>query len=125
MSKLKYLNTLLLEVTVSFRHEHLFIGDLGDHTVQIIIETCWASMNVDSKRSITSKHSSNAAWLLVYLPCRLEETGMPRITCSICHQVLHHPSEHETSSMVQYLLEKAHIMKLNQVKEWTVTELTN
>lgn len=27
--------------------------------------------------------------------------------------------------MVQYLLEKAHIMKLNQVKEWTVTELTN
>jgi len=49
--------------------------------------------------------------------------GTPGIMCIVCHQVLNHPSEHETSSMGKHLLATAPIAKLNQLTESQVTEL--
>jgi hypothetical protein len=43
----------------------------------------------------------------------------------VCHQVLQPPSEYGTSSMGKYLLAKAHLPELNDLKEEKVTELTN
>ena len=56
--------------------------------------------------------------------CGIEETGIPRIICIVCHQVLYHPSEHGTSPMGKHLLAKAHLAKLNEVTVTEVTELT-
>jgi hypothetical protein len=59
------------------------------------------------------------------LYCGIEETGSTGIICIVCHQVLHHPSEHGTSSMGKHLLAKAHIAKLNELTESEVTKLTS
>ena len=82
-------------------------------------------MNVGSKCCIAWKYSRDAPSGLLYLRCRIEETGSPGIICIVCHQVLRHPSEHGTSSMVKYLMAKAHIAKLNRLTESEVTELTS
>jgi len=58
------------------------------------------------------------------LDCGIEETCSPGIICIICHQVLHHPAEHGTSSMGEHLLGKAHIAKLNELTESELDELT-
>jgi len=55
----------------------------------------------------------------------LRRPGSPRMICIVRHQVLCHPSEHETSWMGKHLLEKAHIAKLNELTESEVTELTS
>jgi len=34
------------------KNEHLFIRNLSDHTLQIIFDAWWASMNEGSKQSI-------------------------------------------------------------------------
>ena len=60
-----------------------------------------------------------------YLHCGIEVTGSPGIIGIICHQVLPPPSEHETSSMGKYLLAKAHIATLNELKVSEVSELTS
>jgi hypothetical protein len=43
-----------------------------------------------------------------------EETSIPNIIGILCHQVLHHPSDHGTSSMGKHLLGKADIAKVNK-----------
>jgi len=124
MSDIKSLNTSLLEVMISSKNERVFIHDWSDLTLQLISDAWWASMNVDSKRHIAWKNSRNAPSWWFYLHCGIEATGSPGIICIICHQVLHHPSEHGTSSMGKHLLTKADIAKLNELTESEVTELT-
>jgi len=125
MSDLQSLNTSLLEVKISSKNERFFIRDLNDLTLQIIFDAWWASLNVGLKCSIAWKNSRHAPSWRFYLHCGIEETGSPGIICIICHQVLHHPSEHGTSSMGKHLLAKAHIAKLNELTESEVTELTS
>jgi len=121
----RLLNTSLLGVMISSRNEHVFIRDLSDFTLQIIIDAWWASMNVGSKRPIAWNASRQAPSWRFYSHCGIEESGSPGIICIVCHQVLHHPSEHGTSSMGKHLLAKAHITKLNELTGSEVTELTS
>jgi len=124
MSDSKSLNTSLLENMISSKNEPVFICDLSDVTLQIISDAWWASMNVNSKRTIARNNSRHAASWRCYLHCGIEETGSPGIICIVFHQVLRHPSEPGTSSMGKQLLAKAHITKLNKLTESEVTELT-
>jgi hypothetical protein len=125
MSDTQFLNTSLLEVMISSTNEHVFIRELSDLTLQIIVDAWWASMNVGSKRPIAWKNSSHAPSWRFYLHCAIEETGSLGIICIVCHQVLRHPSEHGIGSMRKRLLAKAHIAKSNELTESEVTELTS
>ena len=125
MSDTQSLNTLLLEVMISSKNESVFIRDLSDLTLQIIFDAWWASMNVGSKRPIAWKNSRHAPTWRFYLHYGIEETGSPGIICIVCHQVLRHPSEHGTSSTGNHLHAKVHIVKLNELTESEVTELTS
>jgi len=125
MSASESLNTLLLEVIVSSKNQRIFIGEFNDLTWQIIFDGCCASMNVGSKCPIASNTSRLASSWRLYLHCGIEETGSPGIICIVCHQVIHHQSECETSSMGKHLLAKAHITKLNELTESEVSELTS
>jgi hypothetical protein len=82
-------------------------------------------MNVGSKRPIAWNNSKHAPLWRFYLHCGIEETGSPGIICIICHQVLHDPSEHGTSSMRKHLLAQVLIAKLNALTESEATELTS
>jgi len=82
-------------------------------------------MFVNSKRPVAWNNSRHAPEWRFNLHCGIEETGSPGITCIICHSVLRHPSENETSSMRKHLLAKAHITKLNELTKSEVTELTS
>jgi hypothetical protein len=73
--------------------------DLSDHTLEIIYDAWWASMNVGSKLPIAWNDSRHAPSGRFYLHCGIDETGSPGIICILCHHVLRHPSEHGTSSM--------------------------
>jgi len=119
------INPSLLEVMISSKNEQVFICDLSDLTLQIIFNTWWASMNVGSKHPMVWNDSWHASLWRFHLHCGIEETGSPGIICIICHQVLRHPSDHETSCMGKQLLAKAHIAKLNKLTESEVSELTN
>jgi len=121
----KSLNTSLLEVMISSKNELVFSRDLSELTLQIIFDAWWASMNVGLTRPIVWNNSRHTPSWRFYLHCGIEETGSPGIICIIYHQVLRHPSEHGTSSMVKHLLAKAHITKLNELTESEVTELTS
>jgi hypothetical protein len=110
---------------ISSKNERAFIRDLSDHTLQIIFDAWWASMNVGSKRPIAWKNSRHPPSWRFYLHCGIEETGSPGIIYIVYHQVLRHPSEHGTSSMGKHLLAKAHIAKLNELIELEITELTS
>jgi len=120
----KSLNTLLLEIVISFKHECVFICDLSDLTLEIIFDTWGASMNVGSKHSIAWVYSTHVPLGRFNLYCRIEETSSTSIICIICHQVLHHQSEHATSTMGKHLLSKAHIVKLNESTESENPQLT-
>jgi len=52
MSDSKSLNNSLLEVMISSKNEDAFIRDLSNLTLQIIVDSCRASTNVGSMRSI-------------------------------------------------------------------------
>jgi len=117
MSGSKSLNTSLLEVIVSSRNEHVFIRDLSDLTLQIVMDAWWASMNVGSEWPIAWDNSRHAPWWRFYLHCGIEKTGTPGVICVVCHQVLRHPSEHGSSSMGTHMLAKANIAKLNELTE--------
>jgi hypothetical protein len=110
---------------ISSKNERVFIRDLSDLTLQIIFDAWWASINVGSKRPIAWKNSRHAPLWRFYLHCGIQKTGSPGIICIICPQVRRHPSEHGTSSMGKHLLAKAHILKLNELTESEVTELTS
>ena len=107
------------------KHECLFIRDLSDHTLQIMFDGWWGSMNVASKHHIAWNNSTHQSSWWFYLHCGTEETGSPGIIYIICYQVFHHPSEHGTSSMGKHSLPKAHIAKLNKSTESEVSELTS
>jgi len=125
MSDAQSLNISLLEVMISSKNECVCICDLSNFTLKMIFDAWWASMNEGSKRLIAGNNSRHALSWQFYLPCGMEETGGPGIICIVCHQVLHHPSEHGTSSMGKHLLAKAHIAKLNELTDSEVTELTS
>ena len=115
----------MLEVMISFKNEPVVICDLNDLTLQIILDAWLVALNMGSVRSIAWMNSWHTPTWRFYLRCRIEETGSPGIICIICPQVLRHLSEHGTSSMGKHLLGKAHIAKLNKLKESEVTELTS
>jgi len=125
MSDTQSLNTSLVEVMNSSKNERVFRRDLSDSNLQIIFDAWWASMNVGSKRPIAWKNSRHAPSWRFYLHSEIEETGSPGIKCIVCHQVLRHASEHETSSMGKHLQAKAHIAKLNESTQSEVTALTS
>jgi len=125
MSGTKSLNTFSQEVVISSQNDNVFIRDLSDHTLQIIFNAWWASMNVGSKWLISWNNSRHAPWWRFYLHCWIEETGSPSIICIICHQVLRHSSEHGSSSMGTHLLAKACITMLNKLTVSEVMELTS
>jgi len=60
MSDSKSLYTILHKVMISSKDERVFIRDLSDRTLQIIFDTCWASMNVDLKQPIAWNDSRHA-----------------------------------------------------------------
>jgi hypothetical protein len=107
------------------KNNHVFIRDLNDLTLQIIFDSWWTSMNVDSKLSIAWNNSRHAASWRFYLHCGQEEGGSPDIIWIVCHQVLRHPSDYGTSSMGKRLLANTHIAKFNELTESEVSELTN
>jgi len=107
------------------KNEHVFIVNLSDLTLQIIFETWWASMNEGLKRPIAWNNSRHVLSWRLYIHYRIEATGSPGIIFMVHHQVLHHPSEHGTSSMGKHLLAKAHIAKLIELTQTEVTELTS
>jgi len=125
MSDTKSLNTSLLDVMISSKHESVFIHDLSDLTLQIVFDAWWASMNIGSKRPIACTNSRHAPSWRFCLHCGIEDTGSPGIICIVCHQVLRHSSEHGTSSMGKHLLAKAHIAKFNELTVSEVIELTS
>jgi hypothetical protein len=89
---------------ISSKNESVFIRDLSNLTLQIILDPWWASMNVCSKRPIAWKNAIYEPSWRFYLHCGIEETGSPGIICIVCHQVLRHPSEHGTRSLGKHLL---------------------
>jgi hypothetical protein len=115
----------LLEFIIYSQNQLVFIRDLTDLTAQIMFDGWWASMNVGSQSPIGWNHSRHASPLPFYLHCGIEQTGSPDIICIICHQVLHHPSEHGTSPIVKDFLAKAHIPKLNKLTKSEVAESTS
>ena len=114
----------LLEVMISSKNEPIFISDLSDLALQIILDAWWASMNVESNRLIAWNGPRQAPWWRFYLHLGIEDTGSPGMICIICQQLLHHPSEHGTSSMGKHLLAKAQIAKSNELTESEITEST-
>jgi len=125
MSDPESLNPSLLEVIISSHNEYVFIRDLCDLTIQIIFDAWRASMNVDSKWPIAWHNSRHVPSWWLYPHCGMEGTGSPGILYMVCHQVLRHLSDHETSSMGKHLLVKAHIAKWKQITESELTELTS
>jgi hypothetical protein len=105
-------------------NENVFLRDMTNVTLQIIYDAWWSSMNMDSKLSITWKHSRYAHLWRFYFHCRIEKTGSPGIICIVWHQDLHNPLEHGTSSMGKHLQAKVHITKVNELTESEVSELT-
>jgi hypothetical protein len=101
------LNTLLLEVMIYAKNEAFFIHDLSDHTLKIIFDAWWASMNGVSKGPIAWNNSRYRPSRRLYLDCGIAETASPGIIISIiCYQVLQHPSENGTIYLGKLLLAK-------------------
>jgi hypothetical protein len=100
---------------ISSKNEHVFICDLSDLTLQIIFDTWWALIKIGLKRPIAWNNSRYAPSWHFNLHCRIEETGSPSIICIVRHQVLHHPSDHGTSTMGSHLLATGHIAMLNEL----------
>jgi len=113
----------MIEVKICSKNQRILIGDLNDLTLPIVFDTGWASMHVDLNGPMGWKNSKQAPSWRFYLHCWIVETGSPGIICIVCHDVLHHPSEHGTSSMREHLLTKAHIAKLNEITESDVSTL--
>jgi len=124
MSDLQCLNIWLVEVMLSSKDDHVFIRVLSDLTLQIILDTLWASMTVGSKHPIACNISRHKPSWRFYLHCGIMETGSTGIICIVCHQVLHHPSDQGTSSIGKHLLAKVHIARLNEFTESEGLKLT-
>jgi len=110
----KSFNTSLIQLTISSKNERVFIRDLSKLTWHIIFNAWWSSMDVGLKCPIGWNYSGHVSLWRFQMPRGIEETGHPAIICIICHQVLCHPSEYETSSMAKHCLAIAQITKLKQ-----------
>jgi len=114
------LNTSILEVMISSKNERVFIRYFSDLTSHVVFNAWTASNNGDLKRTIASSKSRHLLWWPIYLHCGIDKTSSPGIIGIVCHQVLCHPSEPGTSSMLKCLLTKGLIAN---VKEETDAEL--
>jgi hypothetical protein len=110
---------------ISSKNKGVFICDLSDLTLQINANGWWASMNVRSKRPIAWNNSRHTPSWRFFLHCVIDESRCLGIIHIVCHQVLRHASDHETSLMGKHLLAKAHIAMLTELTESEVTELTS
>jgi len=110
---------------ISCKNVCVYICDLSNLTIQIIIDAWWASNHEGAKRPIAWNDSRHALSSRFYLHCGNEETGSPGIIGIVSHQVLRHRSEHGTSLMGKHLLAKSLIAKLNKLREIEVTGLTS
>jgi hypothetical protein len=118
------LNTSLLEVIISSKNECVFIYNLSNLTLQIIINALWGSMNAGFICPAAWNYSRYTSAWRMYLRCGIEESSSPGIICIVCHKVLCHPLADVICSMGTNLLAKAYIVHLNIFKESEVTELT-
>jgi len=96
-------------------------GLLADYPDLLLI---LVSMKVVSKHSIAMNNSRCASSWRLYLHCGIEETSSSGIICINCHQVLHNPSDHVTTTIGTHMLAQAHVPKLNELTELEVNELT-
>jgi hypothetical protein len=97
------------------------IRNLNILTFQITFDARWTSMNVDPKLSIGWNNSRYDPSWRFYLDCGIKDAG---IRCIIIQHVLHHPSDHGTSSVERHLLAKLHIAKSNELTQSEVSKLT-
>jgi hypothetical protein len=125
LSNSQSLNTSLREVVISSNNKHVFIRDLNNHSLQIIFDASWASMNLGPQLPITWNNSRQVPLWRFYVQCGIEETSSPGIIYIVCNEVLHHPSDHGTSSMGNYFLRTVYIAKLYKVTQSEVTKLTS
>jgi hypothetical protein len=125
MSDTISLNTSLPEAAISSQKEGVFIRDLSDFTLQIILNDWLASMNIGLKRLIALDNSRHAPAWQFYIHCGTEGTASSGIICIVRHQVLYNLLEHGTSSLGRHLLAKVHITKLNELTVSEVTELSS
>jgi len=121
----KSLNTLFPNCMIASKHENVFICGLSNLILQIIFDTWWVSMDVGLKWHNAWNGSRHVSSWQLYLHCGIDKSSSLGIICIVCHQVLHHPSEHETSTMGKHSLAKAHIAISNKLTGSEVTELTN
>jgi hypothetical protein len=82
-------------------------------------------MTVDSKRPIAGIDATHAPSWWFYFHCGFEETSSPGIIWIICHRVLNHRSEHETSLFGKQFLVKSCIGKWHKLLQSEVPELTS
>ena len=120
----KSFNIALLKVMISSTNEHIFIHHLSDLTLQIMINSGWASLIGDLTRPIPWNSSRHAPSWQFYLHFGSEKTGSPGIIIIIWHQLLCHPSEHGTSAIGTNVLARAHIATFDELTELEFTELT-
>jgi len=125
LSDSQSLNTSFLEVMITSKNESVVIRGLSNLTLQIIFDAWWASVNIRSKRPIALINSIHAPSWRFYFHCGMAENGSPGIISIVWHPVLRHPSEHGISSIWKHLLAKAHIAKLNELRESEFTKLTS
>lgn len=123
MSVSKSLDSWLLEVMILSKNELVFICDLRNLLLQIILDTWLASMSVGSNQSTAWNDSRHVPswWFGVHF--QIEDTRSTGSICIMCHQVCCHSSEHGTSSMGKHLLVKGHIAKLKSLTETELTKL--
>lgn len=124
MSDSKYLNTTLIEVTISSNDYCVCIRDLSDVTLQIILDVWWASVRVNSTCSIACDNSQCARACWFHLHWAIEKTAIPGIMGIVRHHILLHLSESGTNSMGKHLLTEPHIAQWNKSIVTKVTELT-
>jgi hypothetical protein len=110
---------------ISFKNEWAFIRDLTDHTLPIILDAWWASMNGCLKRPIAWNNSRHVCSWRFDLHCGIEENGSPGITYTICYRVLRHLSDHGTGSIRNHSLPEAYIGMLNKLTESEACEWTS
>jgi len=109
---------------VCSKNEGVIIRDLSDLTVQIVLNAWWDSVNVDSKGPIAGNNCWHAPWWQFFLFCGNEENSRPWIICIVCHQFIHHPSQHGPSSNGKHYLTKAYIAKLNELTKSEIITIT-
>jgi len=82
-------------------------------------------MSLGSECPIAWNNSKHKPSWQFSLHRRIEETHSLGIICSICPQVVRHPSDHETSPMWKHFQATAQIAKLNEITESEVSEFTS